>query len=172
MRMNSIKALAFTAAMLLAGCDQSGNKSNAAATDALQPVYTVDAVTLERPANSPSALVVKASGTVRTSGWSGGQLLPADTAGPPDTVTYKFVAVPPPKDTNSTQAAQPIDATLRIDYVAPEVKTVRVVAETNQTTANIATNEAPAKTAEPAPGATPATTPDQSQPPVSSPPPQ
>jgi hypothetical protein len=144
MRMNSIKALAFTAAMLMAGCDQSGSKSNAAATDALQPVYTVDAVTLERPANSPSALVVKASGTVRTSGWSGGQLLPTDTAGTPDIVTYKFVAVPPPKDTNSTQAAQPIDATLRIDYLAPEVKTVRV--------------------------ATPATTPNQSQPPVSTPP--
>jgi hypothetical protein len=164
--MNLIKALAFTAAVLLTGCDQSGNKSNAVATDALQPVYTVDSVTLERPADFPNALIVKASGTVRTSGWSNGQLMAAHTAVAPDTVTYKFVAVPPPKDTNSTQAAQPIDATVRLDHLAPEVKAVRVVAETNQTTSGVATNESPAP---------PATAPpalDQSQPPVSSPPPQ
>ena len=138
MQLNVLSTLALGAAVLLAGCNQNSQPSSAQAVTP-KPVYTVDAVTLERP-GSTAAVVIKASGTVRTSGWTDTKLEAETNASPSDTMTYTLVATPPPKDTNVTQAMQPVEATLRVDNLPPEVKTVRVIAETNQTDAAMATN--------------------------------
>lgn len=163
MNRHIISTLAF-GALLLAGCDQNNTQSSQPA--AAQAVYTVDAVQVDRP--DPTGIVIKASGTVRTAGWTDAKLEAETNVAASDTMTYKLVATPPPKDTNVTQAMQPIEATLKVENVPPEVKTVRVVAETNQTDASLNAN-APA--AEPLPAdnsATPA--PDNSAQPPASPP--
>ncbi len=141
--LDAAKTLTLAAVLMLAGCDQSDHQTRAGAAEAKKPVYTVDSVTLERPGAMPAALVVKASGTVRSSGWSKPELQPDKQPGSAGMIVYDFVALSPPKDTNAVEAEQPIDASLRIDYLPPAVKIIRVVAETNQTDAAVATNDAP-----------------------------
>ena len=151
MQINVLKTLAVTA-LLLAGCDQNSPPSSSAPADTPQPVYTVDSVTIEHPGDTQTAVVIKASGTVRTAGWTDAQLQAETATTSPDTIIYKLVATPPPKNTNVTQAMQPIETTLRVESIPAQVKTVRVIAETNQTDAAVATQPAtpPAETQPPA----------------------
>ncbi|MGQ0741943.1 MAG: hypothetical protein ACT4OG_06580 [Alphaproteobacteria bacterium] len=133
-----ISVLVFTAA--LSACDQ-GSAPASSRGDGTKPVYTVDAVVLERPDNS-GAVAIKASGTVRSSGWSDAKLESDPGVHTADTLTYRFVATPPPKDMNVAQAIRPVEASLRVASISPEVKTIRVVAETNRTEVTLPVEEA------------------------------
>ncbi len=145
MRISAVSTLVLATALFVSGCDQSNNKSHPAATPpGLPRVYTVDSVILERPAGSPSVIVLKASGTVRTSGWTGAQLQAATTSHASGTFAYDFIATPPPKTAIVAQALLPVEAQLRLVNLPARIKTLRIAAETNQTSVPLATNAAPA----------------------------
>ena len=141
MRMITLSALAIAAFAALPGCNQSNNPSNAASAasaDGKQLVYEVDSVILQQSASGPG-MTIKASGTVRSAGWTAAELRADPKTSTGDMAAYKFVAMPPPKDKIVTQAEMAIEATLKLDKLPPNIKSVRVEAETNRTDSTLAT---------------------------------
>lgn len=136
----SALVLALAAGAMLTGCDQSSNQT---ATRSREPavaprsVLSVDSVIASRSPGSPSSLVVQASGTVGSTGWTDARLQAQPSAGGSDTLIYKFVAKPPNVESIATKISQPVETILRVSNVPTRVKGVRVVAETNQSTVEI-----------------------------------
>jgi hypothetical protein len=99
----------------------------------LQPVYTVDAVTFEVRESFPVQLVIKARGTVRTGGWSKAELKPLQTLMVEQGVrSFTFVALAPGPDMMVTQALATIEATYTIPALPTDVKSIRIIGETNE----------------------------------------
>lgn len=99
------------------------------------PVYAVDSITFEIRESMPVQLVIKARGTVRTGGWSGGELRPLQTLVPEQGMrSFTFYATPPRPDMMVTQALAPIEATFTIPALPADVKKIRIIAETNELT--------------------------------------
>lgn len=100
-----------------------------------KPVYTVDSITFEIRESMPVQLVIKARGTVRSGGWSDGQLRPLETTVPETGVrSFTFFATAPRPDSVYTMALEPIEATYTISALPADVKEIRIIAETNEMT--------------------------------------
>ena len=82
-------------------------------------------------AKDKAALTVVVKGSSRTGGWTNPQLKPLETFAPEVGMrSYTFVATPP--NGPSSQATTPIQATIKIDPLPADVKTIRVLSETNE----------------------------------------
>lgn len=103
---------------------------------ASQAVYTVDSLVVSRPDDSPKAVVIKASGSVRTGGWTEPKLEEMPDTDDATVKSYRFVATSPTAAA-TVQALQTIDADLRVDSLPPKVTTIRVVSETNEISASV-----------------------------------
>ena len=102
------------------------------------PLNSINRVMLSRPADAPGALVVHVSGTAATAGWTEPKLTLVPEAGPdPSVMSYEFVATSP-QAPDERRVAQPVETELRIEALAPEVKTIRVVSATNEVSAPVA----------------------------------
>ena len=102
------------------------------------PLNSVDSVMLSRPADAPMAIVVQVSGMAPSAGWTGVKLVEdTDANGDASIKTYKLVATSPamPDENRNPETLQ---AELRVDSLAPEVKTIRIVSATNEISAPIA----------------------------------
>ncbi|HEY4266070.1 MAG TPA: hypothetical protein VGM72_12185 [Micropepsaceae bacterium] len=102
------------------------------------PLKSVDSVMLSRPPDGPMALVIQVSGTAPSPGWTDAKLAEEpDNGGDASIKTYRLVATSPAMpDENRT--VQTIEAELRVDLLAPEVKTIRIVSATNEISAPVA----------------------------------
>ena len=99
------------------------------------PIYSVDSITFEMRESMPVQLTIKARGTVRSGGWSGGELRPLQTLAPEQGVrSFTFSATPPRPDTAYTMALAPIEATYTIPALPADVNEIRIIAETNELT--------------------------------------
>lgn len=99
------------------------------------PIYSVDSITFEIAKSIPLQVTIKARGTVRTGGWSGGELRPLQTLVAEQGVrSFTFFATPPRSDMMVTQALAPIEATFQIQALPLDVKEIRIIAETNELT--------------------------------------
>lgn len=96
------------------------------------PVYSADSVTFQIRESFPVQLEIKARGTVRSGGWSKPELRLNPVMGPAgDSLSFTLVALPPNPDAMVTQALVPVEATYTVQALAPAVKTIRIIAETN-----------------------------------------
>jgi hypothetical protein len=101
-------------------------------------VSTVDSVMLSRDPDSPATLIIHVTGTAPSPGWTNPTLTPQNDASDNTTVrTYRLVATSPATPT-SEEAPESIEAELRVDDLAPEVKTIRIIAGMNEISAPIA----------------------------------
>jgi hypothetical protein len=102
------------------------------------PLNSVDSVVLSRPADEPAVLLIHVSGTALSPGWTDAKLAEAaEDAGNTAIKTYRLVAISPAMpDENRTPEA--MEAELRVESLAPEVTTVRIVSATNEISAPIA----------------------------------
>jgi hypothetical protein len=103
----------------------------------VKQVYAVDSVTvsLELREGAAPELTIKARGTVRTGGWSNGELRPAQTFAAEQGVrSFTFVATSPRSDMMVTQALTPIEAKTTMPPLPADVKAIRILAETNEMT--------------------------------------
>jgi hypothetical protein len=92
---------------------------------------------LSRPSDAPAAIVIVISGTAISPGWTDAKLAEEPDNGDASVKTYKFVATSPAMpDENRT--AEPVEAEVRIESLAPEVKTIRIVSATNEISVPIA----------------------------------
>ena len=133
-------AIAFAAFALLAACDNSSSQQQAASNEPAAPqpgpdgstlVYTVDSVALIKT-NAPGNYSILVRGSVRTGGWSNARLKPLETfAREEGMMSFTLVATPPAPDTFVTQVITPVELTMIVDIPA-DVKTIRVMAETNE----------------------------------------
>lgn len=164
--MRTTIAPALTAAVLLlslAGCsreessseEQQGDPAVAAApapelnalTESKAPaalppatelrIESIRSVMVRRPADAPSAIVIRASGNVASAGWSGARLTPVEDEKAAENVRiYSFVATSP-ETSNGEAAPQTVQTELRVEGVPPEVRTIRIVSSTNTISAPI-----------------------------------
>jgi hypothetical protein len=94
-------------------------------------IYEVTGIDVGVAKDKPTFITVVVKGTTRTGGWSKPQLKPLQTFAPEVGMrSFTFVAAPPNGPT--TQAMTPVQATIRIDPLPPDVKTIRVLSETNE----------------------------------------
>jgi len=103
------------------------------------PLNSVDSVMLSRPPDAPSALIIRVSGTAASGGWSLPKLQPVTDAGTDASiVSYQFVATSPEASDDANTAAEQLETELRLDSLAPEVMTIRIVSATNEISAPVA----------------------------------
>jgi hypothetical protein len=100
------------------------------------PIPAIDSVMLTHPDDAPSALQVQVSGTVPSAGWTGAKLMPDDAPSTAGIATFKFVATSPQQG-GTAAAPQSVEAELRLDALPADVKTIRIIAGTNQVSAPV-----------------------------------
>jgi hypothetical protein len=100
------------------------------------PIVTVDSVMLTHPEDAPGALQVQVSGTVPSGGWTGVKLMPDEASAATETETFKFVATSPQQGATAA-APQSVEAEIRLDTLPPTVKTIRILAGTNEVSAPV-----------------------------------
>jgi hypothetical protein len=102
------------------------------------PLNTVDSVMLTRPQDAPMAIIIRVSGSAVSPGWMGIKLVEdAENAADPAVKTYKLVATSPAMpDENRTPEV--LETELRVDSLAAEVMTIRIVSATNEISAPVA----------------------------------
>ena len=101
-------------------------------------VLTVESLMVSRRLDSPTTIVVQATGTTNSAGWGNPHLVAVDAAagGDPQVRTYRFVATSP--TAVAAQVIQPVETTIEIN--APTgVSAIRVVAATNEISATVGT---------------------------------
>lgn len=76
------------------------------------------------------ALVVVAKGAVKSGGWDNPRLRIGKAGG--GVLTVRFVATPPARDETVIQALVPVAATLTAAIHTDSVRSIKVVAETNE----------------------------------------
>lgn len=101
-----------------------------------QAVYTVDSLVVSHPDDAPTVIVILATGSVRTGGWTAPKLEEMPDTGDATVKSYRFVATSP-TDAATVQALQVVEAELRLDSLPPKVTTIRVVSETNEISAAV-----------------------------------
>jgi hypothetical protein len=98
---------------------------------AQKAIYEVTGIDVGVSKDKPSFVTVVVKGSARTGGWTNAQLKPLQTFAPEVGMrSFTFVATPPAGP--STQSATPIQATIKIDPLPSDVKTIRVLSETNE----------------------------------------
>ena len=103
------------------------------------PVNSVDSVMLSRPQDAPGAMIIRVLGTAASGGWTLPKLQPVTDAGTDASiVSYQFVATSPEASDDANTAAEQLETELRVDTLAPEVMTIRVVSATNEISAPVA----------------------------------
>src|SRR3954467_8892245 len=147
---SKIAGLLVFAAVLAAGCnrspapEQSTVQTAPAAPAAPAPppgvapatelaVGTVESVMVTRPQDAPQSVIIRASGTVPSSGWTDAKLVAMDDKDPA-VRSFRFVAVSP-ADGKLAGGTEAIEAELQFDTMPPEVATIRIVAGTNEVSA-------------------------------------
>jgi hypothetical protein len=102
-------------------------------------VNSVDSVMLSRPEDAPDAMIIRVFGTAASSGWSLPKLQPVTDAGTDASiVSYQFVATSPEVIDDANAVAEQLETELRVDSLAPEVMTIRIVSATNEISAPVA----------------------------------
>jgi hypothetical protein len=100
-------------------------------------IESIQSVMVRRPADAPAAIVIRASGSVASAGWSGARLTPVEDASAAENVRiYSFVATSP-ETSNGELAPQTVQTELRVEGVPPEVRTIRIVSSTNAISAPV-----------------------------------
>ena len=98
---------------------------------AQKAIYEVTGIDVGVSKDKPSFVTVVVKGSARTGGWTNAQLKPLQTFAPEVGMrSFTFVATPPVGA--STQSMAPIQATIKIDPLPADVKTIRVLSETNE----------------------------------------
>jgi len=101
------------------------------------PVASINSVMLNRPPDSPAALIVDVSGTAPSAGWTNPHLAEdTESNSDPSVKTYKFVATSPQNE-EQDHTQQAIEAELRVDALPPEVKSIRVTSASNEISAPV-----------------------------------
>ena len=93
---------------------------------------------VRRTASSPGAIVVRASASVASAGWTGARLAPVEARDANERIrVFSFVATSPEMP-GKDRFPQTMETEIRVDDVRPEMRTVRVVSATNAISAPIA----------------------------------
>jgi len=110
--------------------------AEASAQDRTEKVMAVDSLTVTPSADQPRRLIVEATGTVNSSGWTQGRLVPRlCTSEPADGfLTLEFVATAP--EGMVLQVLQRISASAEV-ILRPGMKGVRVTGATNAVEAGL-----------------------------------
>ncbi len=132
------------ASLLLLGCNRDAPADQAAPAPAPAPaaeapapvapsteltVKTVESVMVTRPQDAPDTVVIQASGTVPSGGWTEPKLVPVESEDP--TVrSFNFVATSP-ADAAGGAATEPVQARLHLDTLPEDVTAIRIVSSTN-----------------------------------------
>ncbi len=98
---------------------------------AQKAIYEVTGIDVGLSKDKPYYVTVVVKGSARTGGWTSGQLKPLQTFAPEVGMrSFTFVATPPVAA--SSQSTAPIQATIKIEQLPDDVKTIRVLSETNE----------------------------------------
>ena len=101
------------------------------------PLNTVDSVMLTRPQDTPTAVIIRVSGSAISPGWTGVKLVEDAQNTAAGVASYKLVATSPAMpDANRTPEV--LETELRIDALPATVTTIRIVAATNEISAPVA----------------------------------
>lgn len=106
-----------------------------AAAAAPKPIYKVDSVAASVQGKK---LTIIAAGAVSTGGWSKARLRLKPHKPEADTLEYEFVATPPAPDAMVVQVLIPVTTTLVTKLPPYGVTQIRVDADSNSTTVEIA----------------------------------
>lgn len=92
----------------------------------------LDVVSVDVQLTQTSAALITVRGTTRTGGWTNIQLRPLQTFAPEVGMrSYTLVGTPPPSGL-STQVLSPVQATVTLNPLPADVKTIRVLSESNE----------------------------------------
>lgn len=94
-------------------------------------IYEVQSVEVQVMERQPPIASITVKGTARTGGWKNVELKPLQTFAPEVGMrSYTLVGTPPSGP--ATQALTPVTATIQLDPLPADVKTIRVLGETNE----------------------------------------
>jgi len=97
----------------------------------------VQSVMVSRPADAPSSVLIRASGSVVSAGWTDAKLAPVEAPNADARIrVFSFVATSPEMP-GETRTPQEVETELRVDDVPSDVRTIRVVSATNAISAPI-----------------------------------
>lgn len=101
------------------------------------PVDKLQSVMVSRPADALSSVIIRASGSVVSSGWTGAKLAPVEDPNADARVRiFSFLATSP-ETPGEARAPQTVETEIRVDDVPPEVRTIRVISATNAISAPV-----------------------------------
>ena len=106
-----------------------------AASNGQKTIYEVLTVDVAISKKNPPSAVITVKGTARTGGWSKVELRPLQTFAP-EVGMRSFTLVGQPPSGFATQVLSPVTATFTIDPLPADVKTIRVLSETNEIAQN------------------------------------
>jgi hypothetical protein len=96
-----------------------------------KPIYEVQSVEVQVLERQPPIASITVKGTARTGGWKNIELKPLQTFAPEIGMrSYTLVGTAPSGP--ATQALTPVTATVQLDPLPADVKTIRVLGETNE----------------------------------------
>jgi len=96
-----------------------------------KPIYEVVSVEVQLGERAPPFATVMVKGTARTGGWKNIALEPLKTFAP-EVGLRSFTLVGDPPSGPATQALTPVSVTIRLDPLPDDVKSIRVLGETNE----------------------------------------
>lgn len=105
------------------------------ASNGQKTIYEVLTVDVAISKKNPPSAVVTVKGTARTGGWTKVELRPLQTFAP-EVGMRSFTLVGQAPSGFATQALTPVTATFTIDPLPADVKTIRVLSETNEIAQN------------------------------------
>ena len=96
-----------------------------------KPIYEVQSVAVQILERQPPIAAITVKATARTGGWKDVELKPLQTFAPEVGMrSYTLVGTQPSGP--ATQALTPVTATVQLDPLPADVKTIRVLGETNE----------------------------------------
>lgn len=96
-----------------------------------KPIYEVISIDVQIQERQPPVGAISVKGSARTGGWTNIELKPLQTFAPEVGMrSYTLVGTPP--SGMATQALTPVTATIKLDPLPADVKTIRVLGETNE----------------------------------------
>ena len=98
---------------------------------AKKPIYEITGIEVQIAERQPPIGVITVKAVARTGGWKDVELKPLQTFAPEVGMrTFTLVGTPPTGV--ATQALSPVSAMIRIDPLPADVKTIRVLGESNE----------------------------------------
>ncbi len=94
-------------------------------------IYEVLSVDITVTRRNPLAATITVKGTARTGGWKGVELRPLQTFAP-EVGMRSFTLVGTPPSGVATQALTPVSVSIQIDPLPADIKTIRVLSESNE----------------------------------------